>query len=160
MTDKEKIIAEIERLERETDYEPFTDEVLGKRTACNHLKSFIESMSDDEDFDKLQEGDWNKISDVNKAAEAYYDVMWDELGGIGTCLIENEYDIWYPSSVIETVFKAGADWKEQKLMQDAVDGVVYNNPTWPGNVVGNLPFYSQFKQHESVKLIIIRKKEL
>ena len=42
--DKSAVVAEIERIEHETNYEAFTDEVLGKRWACNHIKSFINTL--------------------------------------------------------------------------------------------------------------------
>lgn len=48
-------------------------------------------------------------SNLDEAAEEYYDDMWDDLGG-KAMVINYEHDIWYPSSVIETVFKAGAEW--------------------------------------------------
>lgn len=48
-------------------------------------------------------------SNLDEAAEEYYDNMWDDLGG-KAMVINYEHDIWYPSSVIETVFKAGAEW--------------------------------------------------
>lgn len=44
MTDKEKILAKIQSLLNETNYEPFTDEVLGKIYACKSLLSFINTL--------------------------------------------------------------------------------------------------------------------
>ena len=42
--DKAAVVAEIERIEHETNYEPFTDEVLGKRCTCRSLLSFIDTL--------------------------------------------------------------------------------------------------------------------
>lgn len=42
--DKAVIKAELERIEHETNYEPFTDEVLGKRFACRSLLSFLNTI--------------------------------------------------------------------------------------------------------------------
>ena len=42
--DKSALVAEIERIEYETNYEPFTDEVLGKRCVCRSLLSFINTL--------------------------------------------------------------------------------------------------------------------
>ena len=53
LIDKDKVVAEIERIEHETNYEPFTDEVLGKRCTCRSLLSFIDTLEIKEvDFDK------------------------------------------------------------------------------------------------------------
>lgn len=52
MTDKEKILAKIKSLLNETNYEPFTDEVLGKICACKSLLSFIDTLEEkDVDLD-------------------------------------------------------------------------------------------------------------
>ena len=42
--DKSTVVAEIERIEYETNYEPFTDEVLGKRMVCKDIKSFLDTL--------------------------------------------------------------------------------------------------------------------
>ena len=42
--DKAVIKAELERIEHETNYEPFTDEVLGKRFVCRSLLSFLNTL--------------------------------------------------------------------------------------------------------------------
>lgn len=42
--DKSALMAEIERIEHETNYETFTDEVLGKRWVCNHIKYFLDAL--------------------------------------------------------------------------------------------------------------------
>lgn len=42
--DKSALVAEIKRIEHETNYEPFTDEVLGKRCVCRSLLSFLDTL--------------------------------------------------------------------------------------------------------------------
>ena len=41
---KSALVAEIKRIEHETNYEPFTDEVLGKRCICRSLLSYIDNL--------------------------------------------------------------------------------------------------------------------
>ena len=53
LIDKSALVAEIKRIEYETDYETFTDEVLGKRYVCKSLLSFIDTLEVKEvDIDK------------------------------------------------------------------------------------------------------------
>ena len=42
--DKAAVVAEIERIEYETNYEPFTDEVFGKRKVCKDIKDFLNTL--------------------------------------------------------------------------------------------------------------------
>ncbi len=44
LIDKDAVVAEIKRIEHETNYEAFTDEVLGKRYVCKCLLSFLDSL--------------------------------------------------------------------------------------------------------------------
>ena len=46
MTDKEKILAKIESLLNETNYEPYTDEVFGRIESLKELKSYINSLQE------------------------------------------------------------------------------------------------------------------
>ena len=41
---KSALEAEIKRIEHETNYEPFTDEVLGKKYVCKSLLSFLDVL--------------------------------------------------------------------------------------------------------------------
>lgn len=52
--DKAVIKAELERIEHETNYEPFTDEVLGKRFVCRSLLSFIDTVEVKEVGEKFE----------------------------------------------------------------------------------------------------------
>lgn len=67
-------------------------------------------------MDYIQQEQPSIPTNIDEMAEEYYDEMWDELGGI-TMVRNNEHDIWYPSSVIETVFKAGAQRIIEQLKQ-------------------------------------------
>ena len=60
-------------------------------------------------YERMNAENQNNHEGLDEAAEEYYDEMWDELGGVAM-VRNNEHDIWYPSEVIETVFKAGAEW--------------------------------------------------
>lgn len=42
--DKDALMAELKRIEHETNYETFTDEVLGKRYVCKCLLSFLDTL--------------------------------------------------------------------------------------------------------------------
>lgn len=44
LIDKDVLIAEIERQENEMNYEPFTDEVFGKRMLCKQIKTFLDTL--------------------------------------------------------------------------------------------------------------------
>lgn len=44
LIDKDVLVAEIKRIEHETNYEPFTDEVFGKKYICKSLLSFIDTL--------------------------------------------------------------------------------------------------------------------
>lgn len=55
MTVKENILAKIQSLLNETNYEPFTDEVVGKITAYKSLLSFINTLEEKKDVDLEKE---------------------------------------------------------------------------------------------------------
>lgn len=44
LINKDALMAEIESIEYETNYEPFTDEVLGKRKVCKDIKDFLDTL--------------------------------------------------------------------------------------------------------------------
>ncbi len=67
--DKSAVVTEIEKIEYETNYEPFTDEVLGKRRVCKSIKSFLDSL-------EVKEVDLEK--EFDKCCEDYiFDDEWD-----------------------------------------------------------------------------------
>ena len=75
---------------------------------------------------------------LEEAAENYSDEMWDELGGVGM-VRDNEYDIWYPSAAVRTIFKAGARWmsEEGQVFEADVEGghAVASGVTLPFNLL-------------------------
>lgn len=42
--DKDAVVAEIKRIEYETNYKPFTDEVLGERNICRKIIEFLDTI--------------------------------------------------------------------------------------------------------------------
>ena len=63
LIDKDALVAEIERLEYETNYEPFTDEVFGKRKVCKDIKDFLNTIEGKEvDLEKVFNDEYSKFS--------------------------------------------------------------------------------------------------
>ena len=69
LIDKDAVVAEIERIEYETNYETFTDEVFGKRKVCKDIKDFLDTL-------EVKEVDLEKELDFVK--DAYYYFTSDE----------------------------------------------------------------------------------
>ena len=44
LIDKAAVVAELDRIEYETNYEPFTEEVLGKRKVCKDIKDLLDKL--------------------------------------------------------------------------------------------------------------------
>ena len=66
MTDKaQKILSKIELLLNETNYEPYSDEVLGRIKSLKELKSYIDSLQEEPVNDKLHEFEKEFFSIVN-----------------------------------------------------------------------------------------------
>ena len=55
LIDKDALVAEIKRIENELNHEIFTDECLGKRWFCSHIKSFLDNLEVKEDKDNSLE---------------------------------------------------------------------------------------------------------
>ena len=68
--DKAVIKAELERIEHETNYEPFTDEVLGKRFVCRSLLSFLNSLEVKDPYEQCVQYDSIKAG-IQAHAETY-----------------------------------------------------------------------------------------
>lgn len=85
--DKSALLAEIERIENELNSEIFTDEFLGKRWFCKHIKSFLGTLEVKEvDLDEAKIGE-TQIYIEDDGGELPYDgKQWLDLG----CL---EYEI-------------------------------------------------------------------
>ena len=64
--DKSALVAEIERIEYETNYEPFTDEVFGKRKICKDIKDFLNTLEVKEvdlDFEQVLYKAFGQVKD-------------------------------------------------------------------------------------------------
>lgn len=81
--DKSALLAEIERIENELNSEIFTDEFLGKRWFCKHIKSFLDVIElKDVDFEKeieLIKGDYEQVdvawnNDFDFIAEHFFEL--------------------------------------------------------------------------------------
>lgn len=44
LIDKDRVVTEIEEIYQETNYEPFTDKVLGKRIVCKKMLDFLDTI--------------------------------------------------------------------------------------------------------------------
>jgi len=99
LIDKSAIVAEIKRIEHETNYEPFTDEVLGKRFVCRSLLSYLDTLEAKEINEELQglekevaEGTVNRINkkripielkgEVKAKFKNEFHTMWQTIHGI------------------------------------------------------------------------------
>ena len=61
---KAAVVAEIDSIEYETNYEPFTDEVFGKRKVCKDIKDFINTLEVKEVDDTLEVKNENSKKDL------------------------------------------------------------------------------------------------
>lgn len=60
LIDKTAVEAKIKSIEYETNYEPFTDEVLGKRKVCKDIKDLLDTLEVKEvDLDFMLHEYWN-----------------------------------------------------------------------------------------------------
>lgn len=143
MTDKEKILAKIEILFNETNYEPFTDEVLGRIKSLKELKSYIDSLQEESVFkvgDTIQKKDNNSIrySIINKTSDGYRALR----GLSDTILIWfSEQDQW--ELVEEPVSKVWHYQKKEPVNEIADKSrpiiVVYGNNSL--NAAGKFKYY-------------------
>ena len=68
--DKSAVEAEIERIEYETNYEAFTDEVLGKRKVCKNIKDFLNTLEVIDPYEQYIQYDSIKAG-IQAHAETY-----------------------------------------------------------------------------------------
>lgn len=68
--DKSALLADIERIENELNSEIFTDEFLGKRWFCKHIKSFLDTL-------EVKEVDLEKEIELVKGDYEQVDVAWN-----------------------------------------------------------------------------------
>lgn len=86
---KDDVMKEIERIECETNYVHFTDEVVGKRKACKIIKDFINNLVE-EDVKKQK---WNEND--NKMLNHTIGAVW--AADYYTYDDKNEIDTWLKS---------------------------------------------------------------
>ena len=67
---KSAVVAEIKRIEHETNYESFTDEVLGKRCVCRSLLSFLNTLEVEDPYEQCIQYDSVKAG-IQANAEIY-----------------------------------------------------------------------------------------
>ena len=84
--DKSDLVAKLKEIEHETNYVPFTDEVLGKRMVCKSLLSFIDNLEVKEleenvDFDSAVEryivqhkGELRGYFDIRRIARYFHEL--------------------------------------------------------------------------------------
>ena len=85
--DKSALLAEIERIENELSSEIFTDEFLGKRWFCKHIKSFLDTLElKESDLDEAKIGETQIYIEDDGGEPPYGGKQWLDLG----CL---EYEI-------------------------------------------------------------------
>ena len=97
MTDKEKILAKIEFLLNETNYEPFTDEVFGRIQILKELKSYIDSLQEEPVSEE-----WIDV------AKQY---VKEHVIGIDKVTF----------SIATDMFISGAKWQKQKTIEKACE---------------------------------------
>lgn len=138
MTDKEKIRNEVERLRilHQMRYQQFDANSsmslveCGKRNLCNELLSFIDSMQEEPVSEDLEEA-------ANNALERLLD----------------KYDLVETGSCLE-MFKLGAEWQKEQMMEKAVDGKVLVNGM--GNPILHLWDKGRHLIDKKVKIIVIK----
>lgn len=107
MTDKERILAKIELLLDETNYEPYTDEVFGRIQSLRELKSYIDSLQEE-----------SVSEDLEEAVDSYTRKVLERTN----CLIGNQP----VGEEISKAVKFGAKWQKEQMMAKGVDGVVHH----------------------------------
>lgn len=66
---KAAVVAKIEGILNETNYKPFTDEVLGERKVCKDIKDYLDTLEGEKvDLDKEIDNVWNP----------HFNLGWDD----------------------------------------------------------------------------------
>lgn len=85
LIDKAALVAEIKKIEHETNYEPFTDEVLGKRCVCRSLLSFLNTLEVKEvDLDYIKK----ELDKLIRIYKPIGDFGWGTLYNVATHFFE------------------------------------------------------------------------
>jgi hypothetical protein len=120
MTDKEKILAKIELLINETNYEPYTDEIFSRINTLKELKSYIDSLQE-EPVSEEQVKESTKTQHITEMCKNSGDSLTqepvsDELEEAINAYIGYAPDIDECSSEYgkRQAFKAGAKWQKKQ----------------------------------------------
>lgn len=145
MTDKEKIRAEIERIqethERNLD-KPMERGRIGYAhgcvDCCDRLLAFIDSLPEEPSCPK-------ESDDLEEAAETFNRKdaarMWD-------------------GEIVEAAFKSGAEWQKLKMMEGSVEGEITKDIHNLLHVKSDvLPMPTKHKFGDKVKIIILKDDE-
>ena len=175
MIDKEKILAKIEFLLNEANYEPFTDEVLGKIQSLKELKSYIDSLQEEPANEDLEEAAMQyailkhknatlqKIVSRDFKAGAKWQKAKDEtctndLEEVATLYVADDaLKPW--RTMVKEAFKGGAKWQKEQMMANAIDMTVgYWMPNGLCLNVDETENPYNIDEGNKVKLIIIKDK--
>ncbi len=80
LIDKSALVAKIKSIEYETNYEPFTDEILGKRIVCKDIKDFLGTLEVKEVDLDLEITLWAnaipeiRLDDVERIAKYFFEL--------------------------------------------------------------------------------------
>ncbi len=133
MADKEKILAKIESLLNEMNYEPYTDETFGRIQSLKELISYIDSLQEE-----------SASEDLEEAAGIHALQCHSKKASVAT-LAASKYD-----------FIAGAKWQKEQMMQDAVDAEVGYGKGFVIPLLGCVLDVFGLDYGNKVKLIIIK----
>lgn len=110
MTDKEKIIAEIERLYCEEAEKYDTSQEIGAKRILDELSKFINSIPAAEE---------QPSEELEKEIESYLITNRQYAGG-------DEEDLWGDDCIRDAI-KYGAQWQKEQMMKSAIDAVIVND---------------------------------
>lgn len=153
MTDKEKIIAEIERLMMKYAFQPNYE----RRAAYDDIKRFINSLPEEPVGEELEEFAKRQADEF---AEREYEV--------------DSYDRGYLSKGYYWGCKDGAKWKDEQLMKNVVletevlrdsdgDGVDTPYESWltlANTEISELPESLGLEEGDKVKVLVIKQEEI
>ena len=145
MTDKEKILAEIESELSLIAKDNLYDE--GRWNELNHLKLFINSLPEEPVSEDLKEA-------ADKYATEVYNKYLND---------ENTIKDKDGLEILTEAFTAGAQWQKKQMMKDAVSGKVTSrfplaSDPFYSDVEVYLNFTNRLSEGDKVKVIIIKDK--
>lgn len=108
LIDKAAVVAEIERIEYETNYEPFTDEVLGKRNVCRKIREFLDTI----EVKEMDLEDEYMVDREIAREKSILDETRVEYFATGNPTIAA-----YSEDNLRNQFDAGADWMKEQIIK-------------------------------------------